>query len=109
MNDKEYMDTLKGYQDTLTALSNKCADAEKEVIVAETNLNNMKKQLDDLVKEAEALAGCSIDDIPAIIEKQKQKLSSVMDKLSAIDLNDKITQRTLDEVYAVKDILGNTL
>lgn len=106
MEEKAYSETLHEYQATLASLNTQCSTAEKNCIVAETNLANFKSQLDKLVQEAEQFAGCPLSDIPALLMEEKQKLAGIMSELSAINLDGEITQATLDSIAIVANKYG---
>ena len=92
---------LEIYNNKLNELQQKCSDAEKEIIVAETNLKSCTKQRDDLISELEAFTNCEFENIPALLEKEVNEFDSIMDRLTKINLNEPITQSTVDELNSI--------
>lgn len=99
----DFKEQYQGYDQKLNELKNQCAEAEKQAIVAETNLNNLRQQKDRIVEECEAFAGVSIDNVPALIAEKKTELDAIMAKLMTIDTQGPITQAKLDAIKAITD------
>lgn len=94
---KQYED----YQDTLTALKNQCAQAEKSTIVAETNLKTLTEQHKKLMEECEKFAGVPLQQVPDMLKEKEKELNDIMAKLSAINITGEITKDTLDSIQAI--------
>ena len=97
----DYKSQLQAYNNKLQQLSAECSNAEKQVIISETNLNNLVAQKKKLVEECEAFAGVSIDDVPALINEKKNELDNIMSKLMTIDTNGHITQEKLNAIRTI--------
>lgn len=102
----DFKEQYQSYDKTLVDLKNQCAEAEKQAIIAETNLNNMRKQREQLLEECEAFAGVSIDKVPEVLRQKKEELDAIMAKLAAIDTTGPITQEKLDAIKAITDEFG---
>lgn len=99
----DFKEQYQSYDKKLNELKNQCAEAEKQAIVAETNLNNLRQQKDRIVEECEAFAGVSIDNVPALIAEKKTELDAIMAKLMTIDTQGLITKDKLDAIKAITD------
>lgn len=100
----DFKEQFQQYENTLNQLKTKCTDAEKAVIVAETNIKNLKQQKEKLVKECEATAGVSIDDVAEVLAEKEAELNSIMTQLSAVNLDkDSVTQETLDSIKKITE------
>lgn len=91
---KQYED----YQDTLNTLQSQCAQAEKNAIVAETNLKTLTEQHKKLVEECEKFAGVPLERVPDMLDQKEAELKDIMDKLNAVDITGKITEDTLNGI-----------
>ena len=99
----DFKEQYKNYEQKLNQLKVQCAEAEKQSIIAETNLNNLRQQKETLIEECEAFAGVSVDEIPEVLRHKKEELDAIMAKLSAIDTTGPITQDKLDAIKAIAD------
>ena len=90
------------YEERLNSLKEQSAQAEKNAIVAETNLKTLEERRNNIVAECEAFAGMTMDKVPAVLEKKKEELDEIMEKLGSINLEGEITEETLDKI---KDIV----
>lgn len=97
----EIQDKLQMYSAKLDELQKKCAEAERDAIVAETNLKNCVQRKETLVEELEALANCSFDEIPAILQKEESELDSIMQRIMKVNISGPITQDTLDQLNSI--------
>ena len=97
----DYKSQLQTYNNKLNQLLADCSSAEKQVIISETNLNNLVAQKKKLVEQCEAFAGVPIDDVPALINEKRTELDSIMEKLMGIDTNGQVTQEKLDAIKAI--------
>lgn len=100
------MDFKKQYQDyeqKLNQLKNQCNEAEKQAIVAETNLNNLKQQKETIIKECEAFAKVPMDKVPEVLTQKKEELEAIMNKLASIDTTGPVTQEKLNAIKAIAD------
>lgn len=99
----DFKQQLSEYNATLSTLQNQCSEAERQVIVAETNLKNLIEHKNTVIEECEAFAGVSIDQVPTLIEQKKNELTAIMTELSTIDTNGPVTQEKLDAIQAIVD------
>lgn len=99
----DFKEQYQSYDKTLNDLKNQCAEAEKQAIIAETNLDNMRKQREQLIEECEAFAGVPMDKVPEVLTQKKEELDAIMAKLIAIDTTGPITQDKLDAIKAITD------
>ena len=98
MNFKEQ---YQSYDQKLNQLKTQCAEAEKQSIIAETNLNNLRQQRETLIEECETFAGVSIDEVPEVLKHKKEELDAIMSKLSTLDTTGPVTQEKLDAIKAI--------
>ena len=86
MNDMQAK--LAEYSVKLEELQKKCAEAEKDAIIAETNLNNYTQQRDALIAELEAYTNCPFDEVPALLQREEAELDALMARIMQVSLND---------------------
>lgn len=91
----------QGYENTLKSLKAQSAQAEKNAIVAETNLKTLEERRKAIIDECEKFAGMPMDKIPEVLEQKKTELDEIMAKLGAIDLEGEITDETLANIQAI--------
>lgn len=77
---------LAEYSVKLEELQKKCAEAEKDAIIAETNLSNYTQQKDALVAELEAYTNCPIDEVPALLQREEAELDAIMARIMQVSL-----------------------
>lgn len=97
----DFKEQYQNYDQKLNQLKLQCTEAEKQAIVAETNLNNLRQQRETLVEECEAFAGVSIDKVPEVLKQKKDELEAIMNKLAGLDITGDITQANLDAIKAI--------
>lgn len=97
----DFDEQYKGYENTLNSLREQCAQAEKNVIVAETTIKTLTDQRSALIKECETFMGMKMEDIPAALDNHKKELEGIMDSLSGIDLEGEITKDTLASIEGI--------
>ena len=100
MNFKEQ---YQNYDNKLNELKAQCTEAEKQAIVAETNLTNLRAQREQLVEECEVFAGVPMDKVPEILNQKKEELDAIMSILSSIDVIGPITQEKLNTIKSIVD------
>lgn len=105
----DFKEQYQNYDKKLNQLKAQCTEAEKQAIIEETNLKNLKQQKEQLVEECEAFAGVSIDKVPEVLAQKKEELDSIMAKLSSIDTTSPVTQEKLDAIKALADEFAVTL
>lgn len=99
----DFKEQYQNYDQKLNQLKVQCTEAEKQAIIAETNLKNLKQQKETLVEECEAFAGVSIDKVPEILNQKKEELDAIMAKLASLDTTGPVTQDKLDAIKALAD------
>lgn len=99
----DFKEQYQNYEQKLNQLKNQCSEAEKQAIVAETNLNNLRQQRETLVEECETFAGVSIDKVPEVLKQKTEELDAIMAKLATIDTTGPVTQEKLDAIKAIAD------
>ena len=97
----DFKEQYQTYGKKLDELKVQYTNAEKQAIVAETNLNNLRQQREAIIEECEAFAGVSIDKVPEVLNQKKEELEAIMTKLSSIDNTGEVTQEKLDAIKAV--------
>ena len=98
----DFKEEYQKYNSILSNLKTKCTEAEKQIIILETNLTNLKEQKKKLIEECEAFAGTTMDKIPELLNQKKEELDAIMSKLSMIDVSDSVI--TQDKLNAIKAI-----
>lgn len=96
-----FKEKYESYQSTLQNLKSQCTQAEKNAIVAETNLKTLQEQRTKLIEECEQFAGVSIDKVPAMLESKKKELDEIMSKLATIDISGDITEDTVADIESI--------
>ena len=99
----DFKEQYQGYDQKLNQLKLQCTEAEKQAIIAETNLNNLRKQREQIIEECETFAGVSIDKVPDVLKQKKEELDTIMSKLATIDTTGPVTQVKLDAIKALAD------
>lgn len=99
----DFKEQYQNYDQKLNQLKAQCTEAEKQVIVAETNLNNLRQQRQTLIEECETFAGVSIDKVPEVLNQKKEELDAIMSKLNTLDTTGPVTQEKLDAIKAIAD------
>lgn len=102
----DFKEQYNQYENTLNTLKNQCAEAEKQSIIAETNLDNLRKQRERLIEECETFTGTTIDKIPDLLTQTKEELESIMTRLSTIDTHGEVTPEKLVAIRAIADEFG---
>jgi chromosome segregation ATPase len=105
----DFKEQYQNYDQKLNQLKAQCTEAEKQSIIAETNLKNLRQQREQLVEECEAFAGVSIDKVPEVLNQKKEELNSIMARLSSIDNTGHVTQEKLNAIKAIADEFAVTL
>ena len=82
----EMQTKLAEYSVKLEELQKKCTEAEKDAIIAETNLNNYTQQRDALIAELEAYTNCPFDEVPALLQREEAELDALMARIMQVNL-----------------------
>lgn len=99
----EFNEQYKAYGEKLDKLKVQYTNAEKQAIIAETNLNNLRTQREALIEECETFAGVPMDQIPDVLNQKKEELDAIMSKLASIDNTGEVTQEKLDAIKTIVD------
>lgn len=99
----DFKTQYQGYDTKLNELKVQCTEAEKQSIIAETNLTNLRNQREQLVEECEAFTGVPMDKVSEMLKQKQEELDAIMIKLSSIDTTGSITQEKLDAIKAITD------
>lgn len=99
----DFKEQYQNYDQKLNELRAKCTEAEKQAIVAETNLSNLRQHRETLIEECEAFAGVPMDKIPEILNQKQDELNAIMSKLATLDTTGPVTQEKLDAIKAIVD------
>lgn len=99
----EFKEQYQSYDQKLNQLKLQCTEAEKQSIIAETNLNNLRQQREQIIEECEAFAGVPIDKVPEVLNQKKEELEAIMSKLATVDTTGPVTQDKLDAIKAIAD------
>lgn len=96
----DFKEQYKLYENKINELKTQYATAEKQAIVAETNLANLRNTKATLIEECEVYTGVSIDEVPEVLQAKKEELENIMSKLLAIniDTTETITQEQIDSI-----------
>ena len=99
----DFKEQYQNYEQKINQLKSQCTEAEKQSIIAETNLNNLRHQREDIIEECETFAGVSMDKVPEVLKQKTEELEAIMTKLSSIDTTGPVTQEKLDAIKAIAD------
>lgn len=99
----DFKEQYQSYDQRLNQLKSQCTEAEKQAIIAETNLNNLRQQRETLIEECEAFAGVPMDKVPEILAQKQEELDTIMTKLATLDTTGPVTQEKLDAIKAIVD------
>ena len=96
-----FAEQYQAYENTLKSLREQCAQAEKDAIVAETNLKSLQEQREKLIQECEKFTGMPIEKVPEVLNQKKAELEDIMNKLGGIDIEGEITKDTLVNIESI--------
>lgn len=99
----DFKEQYQNYEQKINQLKSQCTEAEKQAIIAETNLNNLRHQREDIIEECETFAGVPMDKVPEVLQQKTEELEAIMTKLSSIDTTGPVTQEKLDAIKAIAD------
>lgn len=102
----DFKEQYQAYNSKLNELNTQCTEAERQAIIAETNLDNLRKHREQIVEECEAFAGVTMDRVPEILAQKKEELDAIMSKLMGIDTSGPLTQEKLDAIKSIMDEFG---
>lgn len=94
---------INQYLQKINELQASADQAKKDLIVAETNLENLQKRKDELTQECEQYAGVKITDVPQLLAEKQKELEGIMTRLDEIDLSDisKLGEPQLEQLKAI--------
>jgi hypothetical protein len=97
------MSDFEQFQQKLNELQNVAETAKRDLIVSQTNLENLKSRRDELVQECEAYAGVPITDVTNVLNEKRMELETIMQRLSNVNITDikSITDVQLNELDAI--------
>lgn len=101
MENLSFNDQMQAFEARLNSLQAQCSEAEKNCIVAETNLKSLRERQAQLIHDCEELAGCTIDKVPEYLNTEAKAIEEIMTRLDGIDLNGEITPETLQAIEAI--------
>lgn len=101
LNIKDFEQKYANYNSVLSNLKEQCAESEKKLIVAETKLEELKKQKTALVEECEKATDVSLDEITNYIIEKDNELNEIIAVLSKINVNQEITDDVIKEIDAL--------
>lgn len=99
----DFKEQYQNYEQKINQLKSQCTEAEKQAIIAETNLNNLRHQREDIIEECETFAGVPMDKVPEVLQQKTEELEAIMTKLSSIDTTGPVTQEKLDVIKTIAD------
>ena len=96
---------MSDLQNKLNDLKKICEEANIAKATAQANLDNAKKKKEELIADAEKLAGHEIKDYDAYLEELKQSIINIETQLSSINTFDleSITEEDAQKIKALKD------
>lgn len=97
----DFKEKLDGYTKKLKELDDQCSKAEKDIIVAETNYNNLVKAKDEAVAQLEEITGAKIGEVPELLKTQEAELESIMSKLMQIDTTGEISDEDINLINEI--------
>lgn len=84
INIQEYEQTLNKYKQDIAATNSNIATAEKDLIIAQTQLKNQEEMMAEVEKECQALTGKPIAEIETVITESMTQLEKIMNKVSEV-------------------------
>ena len=84
---QQFEKVLNEYSQQIAAKKSEIASAERELIVAQTELNNYKKQAEEIEDQCLTLTGKPISELDNLITSSIQELEKVMGEITATSQN----------------------
>lgn len=100
INIQEFENNLNAYNQQISVKKNEIANAERELIVAQTQLKNYEQHAKELEEECIRITGRPIGELEDVIAESMAKLDNIMKKVIAVSDADK-TDMTDEEVQEV--------
>lgn len=109
INIQEYENNLNIYNQQIITKKNEIANAERELIVAQTQLKNYEQQAKDIEEECLQLTGKPIGELENVIKKSMAQLDKIMKKVvtvSETNKNSDITEEDLHDMtkFAIEEL-----
>lgn len=97
INIQEYENTLNNYSQVINAKKNEIANAEKELLVAQTHLTSFKEEENRLEEECLRLTGKSISELDKVIGNNMKQLERIMNKVNSVPDAANMTEEQLQD------------
>lgn len=107
INIQEYENNLNIYTQQITAKKDEIAEAEKELIVAQTQLKNYEQQAKEIEEECFQLTGGPINELEEVISKSMAQLDKIMNKVISVSNTEDagVTTEELQNAMQFEDII----
>jgi hypothetical protein len=106
-NLKEYEEKMTGYNNIITTAKKSCEKADKDLLVAETQLQQHEERKKQLEEQCLAVAGVPIDQLDQIIEQNTTKLDTLTAFISVKFGNGTIATVAESDVEELKNFVDN--
>ena len=97
INIQDYENTLNNYTQVINVKKTEIANAEKELLVAQTHLASFKEEENRLEEECLRLTGKSISELDKVISSNMKQLEKVMNKVNSAPDVASITEEQLQD------------
>lgn len=102
----DFNETYQAYEATLNNMKAQCATAEKNCIVAETNLKSLEERYAKLVSDCQTVAQCPIEQIPEMLTQAQQDLTNIMHALMEVDITGEIDDQVVADIKKIMADFG---
>lgn len=109
INIQEYENNLNMYDQQIRIKKSEIANAERELIVAQTQLENYEQQAKDIENECLQLTGKSISELENVISESMVQLDKIMQKVVSVSEASKNSDMTDNDLNDVMQFAINEL
>ena len=103
---ENFTEQFNKYAQTLNMLEQQCETAERQKLVAETNLKNLEERRTELITECETYAGTSIENVAQLMEEKRTELDAIMAKMPVIPMDRIISDEELKQIQELAEEFG---
>lgn len=100
INIQEYENNLNAYTQQIIAKKDEIAKAEKDLIVAQTQLKNYEQQAKDIEEECIRLTGKPISELENVIVQSMAQLDKIMNKVVSVSDTPNVDLQDIEQFAA---------
>lgn len=100
INIQEYENNLNVYTQQIIAKKDEIAKAEKDLIVAQTQLKNYEQQAKDIEEECIRLTGKPISELENVIVQSMAQLDKIMNKVVSVSDTPNVDLQDIEQFAA---------